>query len=108
MARTGFSDGVAWAPKITVQDKHRSGDGPAEKDFAVTTDTLGSEEAMGAFLDPINNILAATRTKEAHTNSKECFVDAEMTTNRATMKDVEDKAAQRRWNNDEEERRAGL
>jgi hypothetical protein len=108
VARTGFSDCVAGAPKVTVQDKHRSGDGPAEEDFAVTTDTLVSEEAVGAFLDPINNILAATRPKEAHTNSEECFVDAEMTTDRAAVKDVEDKAAQRRWDNDEEERRAGL
>jgi hypothetical protein len=96
MTSTGFGDSSAGAPKVTMQDKHRCGDGPAEENFAVSTDTLVGEDAMGAFLDPVDNILAATGPKEAHTNAEQSFVCTEMTTNRAAMKHIEDKTAQRR------------
>jgi hypothetical protein len=93
---TGFGNSRTGAPKIAVQDKHRCGDGPAEENFAVSTDTLVGEDAMSAFPDPVDDILAATGPKEAHANTEQSFVHAEMTTNRAAMKDVKDKTAQRR------------
>jgi hypothetical protein len=108
MASTRFSDGSAGTPEITVQDKHGRGDGPAEENFAVSTDALVSEDAMGAFLDPVDNILATAGPKEAHADAKKGFVDAEMTTDRAAVKNIEDEATQGRWHDDEEERSAGL
>jgi hypothetical protein len=108
MTSTGFGDSSTWAPKVTVQDKHGCGDGPAEENFAVSTDTLVGEDAMSAFPDPVDDILAATGPKEAHTNTEQSFVHAEMTTNRAAMKDVEDETAQRRGYDNKEERGARL
>jgi hypothetical protein len=105
---TGFGDSRAGTPKVAVQDEHRSCDGPAEKDFAVATDALVSEDAVGAFLDPVDDVLATARPKETHANPKERLVNAKVTTDRAAMEDVEDEAAQRRGYDDEQERSAGL
>jgi hypothetical protein len=108
MASTGFGNSSAWAPKVTVQNKHGSGDGPAEENFAVSTDALVGEDAMSAFLDPVDNILAATGPKEAHANAEQGFAHAKMTTDRAAMEHVEDETAQRRGHDDKQKGGAGL
>lgn len=48
-----------------MQDKHGSGNGTAEEDFAVAEDTFVCENAMGIFFDPINNILVTARPKRS-------------------------------------------
>jgi hypothetical protein len=68
-----------------VLDKHRSGDGPAEEEITVLTVDLVSEDAMGAFLDPDDDILATTRLEEAHADAKKSLADTKVTTNRAAM-----------------------
>ena len=108
MASTRFSGGSAWAPEITMQDKHGRGDGPAEDNFAVSTDALVGEDAMSAFLDPVDDILATAGPEETHTDAKEGFAYAEMTTDRAAMENIEDETAQRRGYDDEEKRSTGL
>jgi hypothetical protein len=83
-----------------VLDKHRSGDGPAEEEITVLTVALVSEDAMGAFLDPDDDILATTRLEEAHADTKKSFADTKVvTTNRAAMK---------HRHNDEQKRSARL
>jgi hypothetical protein len=69
----------------------------------VSADTFVSKNAVGTFFDPINNVLAAAGPKEAHANTKECFVDSEMATNRAAVEDVKDKPTQGGRHNDEQE-----
>jgi hypothetical protein len=108
MTSTRFSGSSAGAPEIAVQDKHGRSDGPAEENFAVSTDALVSEDAMSAFLDPVDNILTTAGPKEAHADAKKGFVYAEMTSDRAAMEDIEDEATQGRWHDDKEERSAGL
>ena len=76
-----------------MQDEHGSGDRPAEEDFTVAADAFVGEETMGAFFNPVDDVLAATRPKESHANPEECLVNAEVAADRATMENVEDKAA---------------
>jgi hypothetical protein len=108
VSSAGFSDGRSRAPKVAVEDEHRSGDGPAEEDFAVAANALIGENTMGALLDPVDNVLAATGPKETHANTEESFVNTEMTTDRAAMKNVEDETAQGERHDDEQERGARL
>jgi hypothetical protein len=103
MSCAGFSNNSAGTPEVTVQDKHRSGDRPAEEDFAVSADAFVRKNTVGTFLDPVDNVLAAARPEEAHANTKECFVDSEMAANRAAMEDVKNKATQGGRYNDEQE-----
>ena len=64
--------------------------------------------AVGAFLDPIDDVLATARPEELHANTEECFTNAEVTADWAAMEDVEDEASQGGGHNDEQERSAGL
>ena len=74
----------------------------------MATDALVGEDAVGAFFDPVDYVLTAAGPKEAHANTEECFVNSEVATNGAAMEDVEDKATQGRWHDDEQERSARL
>lgn len=74
----------------------------------MTTDALISKDAMGAFLDPIDNILAASRPKEAHADTEQRFVDAKVATNRAAVKHVENQTAERGGHDNEQKRVARL
>jgi hypothetical protein len=74
----------------------------------VAADTFVSEDAMGTFFNPIDNILTTTGPKETHANPKKGFVDTKVTADRAAMEDVEDKAAQGGGHNDKQQRGAGL
>jgi hypothetical protein len=105
-ARVG--DSGTGTTKITMEDEHGSCDGPAEKNFAVPTDALVCKDTVGTFLDPIDNVLATARPEEAHPNSEECFVDAEVATDGAAVEDAKDKPSQRGRHNDEQERAARL
>jgi hypothetical protein len=99
MAVAGFGDGGTGAPEVTVEDKHRSGNGPAKQDFAVVMDALVSQDTVGAFTDPINGVLVAARPEKAHPDAEQGFVDTKMAANGATMEDTKDEAAQRCGNN---------
>jgi hypothetical protein len=70
MSSTGVSDSRTGAPEVAVEDEHRSGHWPTEEDFTVTTDFLVGKEAMGAFFDPINNVLATAGPEETHANAE--------------------------------------
>jgi hypothetical protein len=96
------------APEVAMKDEHGSCYRPAEKDFAVSTDALVGEDAMGAFFNPVDNILAAARPEESHANTEECFVDAEVTADRAAMEDVKDEVGQGGGHDDEQGRSVGL
>jgi hypothetical protein len=61
------------------------------------------ENAMSAFLDPINNFLTTTRPKEAHTNIEQSFVEAKMPTGGAAVKNVHDQRAEADRHNDQEQ-----
>ena len=87
---TGFGYGSARTPEVAMENKHRSGNGPAKKDFAVTANAFLGQNAVCAFADPVDNILAATRPKEAHPDAEQGFVNAEMATDGAAMEDIED------------------
>jgi hypothetical protein len=100
MSSTRVGDGGTRAPQVAVKHKHWSS--------AVATNALVGKDAVGALFDPVNNILGARRPKETHANAEECFANAEMTTNGAAVEDVEDKTAQGRRHNNEQQRGAGL
>ena len=100
MGSARFGNSSARAPEIAAQDKHGSGNRPAEKNFAVATDALVSEDAMGAsmgaFLDQIDDSLVTARPKESHANAEKCLADAKVTAGRAaSMEDVDDEAGRR-------------
>ena len=101
MGSARVSDGCAWAPKVAVQDEHGRSDWPAENNFAVATNAFVCEDAMSTFLDPVDDVLAATRPEEAHSDTEQSFVDSEMTADGAAMKNIEDETAQGRRYNDE-------
>jgi hypothetical protein len=108
MGSARFGGSSAGTPEVAVQYKHGSSNGPAEKDFAVATDALVGENAMGTFFDPIDNVLATAGPKEAHANTEECFVDPKVTANRAAVEDIEDETTQGRGYDDKQERSARL
>jgi hypothetical protein len=56
----------------------------------VATDAFVSKDAMSAFLDPIDYVLAATRPEEVNPNAAQGFVDAELITNSAAVKHLQD------------------
>ncbi len=93
---------------INVLDFPRIQKSHTEENFAVSTDALVSEDAMSAFLDPVDNILTTAGPKEAHANAEQGFAHAKMTTDRAAMEDVEDETAQGRRHDDEKEGGARL
>jgi hypothetical protein len=62
----GSSDGPA--PRVAVQNKYGSGNGPAEEDFTLSTDAFAGGDVMGTVLNPIDNVLVAARPAEAHVN----------------------------------------
>ncbi len=70
MTSTRFSGRSDVALEIAAQAKPGRSDGPAEGNVAVSTDALVSEDAMSAFLDPVDNILTTAGPKEAHADAK--------------------------------------
>jgi hypothetical protein len=108
MGGAGFGESSTRAPEVAVQDEHRGGDRPAEKDLAVATDFLVGEDAMSTFFDPINNILATAWPEEAHSNTEQSLVNAEVAADRAAVEHVEDKTAQGGGHDDKQKRSTGL
>jgi hypothetical protein len=108
MTCSGLSKSSAGVPEIAMQHNRGGGDGPAEENFAVSTDALVGEDAMSAFLDPVHNILMATGPEEAHADAEQSFAHTEVTTNRAAMKHIKDERTQRRRHNNKQRRGARL
>jgi hypothetical protein len=108
MGGAGLGESSTGAPEVAVQDEHRGGDRPAEKDLAVATDFLVGEDAMSTFFDPINNILATAWPEEAHPNTEQSLANAEVAADRAAVEHVEDKAAQGGGHDDKQKRSTGL
>lgn len=59
---------------------------------------------MGAFLYPIDSVLAAARPEEPHADAKQRFVHPEVAADGAAMEDIENEPAESRRDDDEEER----
>jgi hypothetical protein len=100
VAGARVSESGAGTPKVAMENRHGSCDGPAEKNFAVPMDALVCEDTARTFLDPIYDILLTARPEEAHPNSEECFVNAEVATDGAAVEDAKDETPQgscRRW-----------
>jgi hypothetical protein len=98
----GVGNGGTGAPKVTVEDKHGSSDGPTEKYFTVTADALVGKYAVRTFFDPFDNIETAAWPEEAHADSEECLVSTKVAANGTAKENIKNKAAEQRRHNDEE------
>ena len=101
MCCAGGGDGSARTPQVTMKDEHGRRNRPTEDHLAVAANAFVRKDAVGAFFYPIYDVLTAAWPEEAHSDTEQSFVDAEMTADGAAMKNIEDETAQGRRYNDE-------
>ena len=93
MCLAGVGDGGARTPEVAVEDEHRRCNRPTEDNLAVATDTFVGEDAVGAFFNPVDHVLTATRPKETHANAEQGLVNTEVTADGAPMKNIKNETA---------------
>jgi hypothetical protein len=91
-----------------MEHEHGHGDGPAEKHLVVFADTSVSQEAVGAFTDPVDDVLSAPVPEETHADAKKGLIDTEMTANGRTVEHIKDEPPEGARDNDEQEGVSGL
>jgi hypothetical protein len=93
----------ARSPEIDMEDVEGAAEGPGEDELAVAGDGAVGGDAVRALKDPIGNIFATERPKEAETDAMQSLVDTHVTSRGRGMVSREDVTTERRRDDDEHE-----
>jgi hypothetical protein len=99
----GVVDGVAGLPKIDMKDVKRAADGPRKQQLAVATDSVVGKDAMGALLNPSDDVGAELWPEKAKADAMQSLIFFHVCSGGRGVVGGKDVATERDRNNDEQE-----